>query len=142
MAICRQFTDCFSDIADSAGFGFVESTDNLPIFAENLPILALAQLRNPSRIHRRFGSIHRSGCRNRGVDSSRNRQIASPVDRPNGLRNHQLIVNRFHVIINSVAWNPSTIHQENAQSHATGDRAITRSRYAMMTVPGERQWQK
>ena len=50
--ICRQF-------ADSAGFGFGESTDNPPIFARNLPILAVAELRNPSIIHRRIGSIHR-----------------------------------------------------------------------------------
>jgi len=59
MAIYRQFADHDWEFADSAGFGFFESTDNLPIFARNLPILAVAELRNPSIIHRRIGLIHR-----------------------------------------------------------------------------------
>jgi hypothetical protein len=59
MAIYRQFADHDWEFADSAGFGFVESTDNLPIFARNLPVLAVAELRNPSIIHRRIGLIHR-----------------------------------------------------------------------------------
>ena len=106
--ICRQFADEAWEFADSADFGCVESTDNLPI-------LTVAELSNPSIIHRRIGSIHRSGCRNRGVESLRNHQIDSPVDRPSGPRNHQLIVNRFHVIFNSAAWNLSPIHHQNAE---------------------------
>jgi len=31
--------------------------------------------------------------------------------------NRQLIVNRFHVIINSAAWNLSPIHHQNARTH-------------------------
>jgi hypothetical protein len=69
---------------------------------------------NPSIIHRRRDPIHRSGCRNRSVESSRNHQIDSPVDRPSGPRNHELIVNQFHVIVNSAAWNLSPIHHQNA----------------------------
>jgi len=89
--ICRQFADHSWEIADSAGFGSIESTDNLPIFARNLPILARAELRNPSIIHRRIVSIRRSGCRNLSVESSDIRQmiygkrrIASPVEPPGG----------------------------------------------------------
>src|SRR3989338_8603434 len=69
--ICRvvgQFTDRSSEFADSAGTVFRESTDNLPIFTRNLPILAVAELRNPS-------IIHRFGCRDQGVESSDNRQM-------------------------------------------------------------------
>ena len=71
-------------------------------------------MRNLAIIHRRFGSIHRSGYRDRGVESSGSRQIASTVDRPSGPSNHQLIVNQFHVIINSAALNLSLIHHQNA----------------------------
>jgi hypothetical protein len=120
--IYRQFADHSWKFADSADFGFVESTDNLPIFARNLPILARVELRNPSIIHRRCDPIHRSGCRIRSVESSdnrqmkpRNRQIAPFLDRSSGPRNHQLIVNQFHVIINSAAWNLSPIHHQNAE---------------------------
>ena len=122
MVICRQFADHDWEFADSVDFGFVESTDNLPIFARNLPILALAELRNPSIIHRRIGLIHRSGCRIRSVESSDNRQmisgnrqIASPVDRPNGSPNRKVIVNLFPLIVNSAAWNLSPIHHQNAE---------------------------
>jgi len=127
--ICRQFADHSWKFADSADLGFVESTDNLPIFSDNLPILARAEFRNPSIIHRRFGPIHRSGCRNRSVESSDNRQlisgnrqIDSPVDRPSGPRNHQLIVNRFPVIVNSAAWNLSPIHHQNAEIYHRADK--------------------
>lgn len=113
--ICRQFTDCFSEFADSAGFGFVESTDNLPIFSRNLPILARAELRNPSTIDRRIGSTHRSGSRNRSVESSRDHQIDSPVDRPSASPNRKVIVNRFAVIVKSAALNLSPIHHQNAE---------------------------
>ena len=120
--ICRQFADHDWEFAESAGSALTESTDNLPIFARNLPILALAELRNPSITHRRIGSIHRSGCWNRSVESSDNRQIISgnrqipsPMDRSSGPRNHQLIVNRIAVIVNSAALNPSTIHQRNTK---------------------------
>ena len=58
-------------------------------------------MRNPARIHRQFGSIHRSGYRDRGVESSGNRQMIYGnrqinwlVDRPNDPRNHQPI---FHI---------------------------------------------
>jgi len=40
MAIYRHFADHHWEFADPAGLGFVESTDNLPIFSGNLPILA------------------------------------------------------------------------------------------------------
>ena len=120
--ICRQFADHPWKFADSAGFEFVESTDNLPIFARNLPILAVAKLRNQPIIDRRNHRIDRSGSRNRSVESSdnlpmksRNRQLASPVDRSSGPRNHQLIVTQFHVIINSAAWNLSPLHHQNAE---------------------------
>jgi len=83
----------------------------------------------PSIIHRRIGSIHRSGCRNRSVESSdnrqmkpRNRQVAPFLDQRSGPRNHQLIVNQFHVIINSTDLNPSTIHQQNARIHQPARR--------------------
>jgi hypothetical protein len=36
--IYRQFADHDWEFADSADFGFVESTDNLPIFSGNLPM--------------------------------------------------------------------------------------------------------
>ena len=42
---------------------------------------------NPSITHRRIGSIHRSGCRNRSVASSSHRRNAAPVDHPNGSPN-------------------------------------------------------
>jgi hypothetical protein len=57
--ICRQFADHSWEFADSADTVLRESTDNLPIFARDLPILARAELRNPSIIHRRIGLIHR-----------------------------------------------------------------------------------
>jgi len=127
--IYRQFADEAWEFADSADFGFVESTDNLPIFARNLPILARVELRNPSIIHRRCDPIHRSGCRNQSVEStdnrqmiSGNRQIPSPMDRPSGPRNYRLIVNRFPVIVNSAAWNLSTIHQQDAEIYHRADR--------------------
>lgn len=102
--IYRQFADGFSEFTDSVDFGFRESFANLPI------------------IDRRNPRIDRSGCRTRGVESSRNRQIGSPVDRPSGPRNHQLIVNRFHVIMNSAAWNLSPIHHQNAGIYHRADR--------------------
>ena len=84
---------------------------------------------NPSTTHRRFGSIHRAGYRDRGVESSDNRQmicgnrqIAPFLDRPSGPRNHQLIVNQFHVIINSAALNLSTIHHQNAEIYRRAGR--------------------
>ena len=46
--VVGQFTDYPSEFADSAGTVLREFTDNLPIFARILPILALAELRNPS----------------------------------------------------------------------------------------------
>jgi hypothetical protein len=127
--ICRQFADHSWEFADSADTVLRESTDNLPIFARNLPILALAELRNPSTIYRRLGSIHRSGCRNRSVESSDNRQmisgnrqIDSPVDRPNGSPNRKVIVNRFAVIVNPAARNLSPIHHQNAEIYHRADR--------------------
>jgi hypothetical protein len=128
-SICRQFTDHCWEFADSAGIGFVESTDNLPIFARNLPILALAELPNPSINHRRIGAIHRSGCRNRSVESSDNRQmfsgkrkIAPFLDRPSGMLNRKVIVNRFAVIVNPAAWNLSPIHHQNTEIYHLAPR--------------------
>jgi len=67
-------------------------------------------MRNQPIIDRRNLRIDRSGSGHESVKSSdnrqmihRNRQIPSPMDRPSGPRNHQLIVNQFHVIINSAA---------------------------------------
>ena len=102
--ICRQFADHSWKFADSAGFGFVESTDSLPILVRNLPIFALAELRNPSIIDRQNHRIDRSGCRNRSVESSRNHQIDLPVDRSSG------------------SWNLSTIHHQNAEIYHRADR--------------------
>jgi len=120
--IYRQFADHSWKFADSADFGFVESTDNLPIFARNLPILARVELRNPSIIHRRCDPIHRSGCRIRSVESSDNRQMRSRnrhttpfLDRPSASPNRKVIVNRFAVIVNSAAWNLSPIHHQNPE---------------------------
>lgn len=118
MAIYRQFADQDWEFADSAGFGFVESTDNLPIFTRNLPILAVAELRNPS-------IIHRFGCRNRSVESSCNLQTAPHLYRRSGTPNHQLIVNQFAVIVNSTALNPSTIHHQNLEIYHLAGRQPT-----------------
>jgi len=118
--ICRQFVDQDWEFADLANTVLRESTDNLPIFARNLPILARVELRNPSIIHRRVGSIDRSGCRNRSVESSDNRQMIR------GNRqiapNRKPIVNRFAIIVNSAAWNPSTLHQQNAEIYHRAGR--------------------
>jgi len=46
---------------------------------------------------------------------SDNRQMASPADRSIGSPNRKVIVNQFHVIINSAAWNLSPIHHQNAE---------------------------
>jgi hypothetical protein len=92
------------------GVQFQESSDNHPINSENHP----TDSKNPSIIHRRIGLIHRSGCRNRSVESSDNRQMSSTLDQPSGLRNHQLIVNQIHVIINSAV---SPIHQQATRIH-------------------------
>jgi len=69
----------------------------------------------PSTIHRRFGVIHRFGCRDQSVESSDNRQIAPFLRRPSGLANRQLILNRFPVIVNRAALNPSRNHHQNAE---------------------------
>lgn len=79
-------------------------------------------MRNLPIIDRRNHRIDRSGCRNRSVESSRNHQIGSPVDRPNGSPNRKVIVNRFHVIINSAAWNLSPIHHQNAEIYHRAGR--------------------
>ena len=123
--IYRQFADQDWEFADSADFEFVESTDNLPIFARNLPILALAELRNPSIIHRRCDPIYRSACRNRSVASSSHRRNAAPVDRPNGPPNRKVTVNRFPVIVNPAALNPSRIFQSRAPIHQFASRDST-----------------
>ena len=80
---------------------------------------------NPG-IDRQFGSADRYAYRSRGVESSDNRQIASTVDRPSGPRNHQLIVNQFHLIINSAVLKLSPIHHQNGEIYhrAGGPPAI------------------
>jgi hypothetical protein len=82
-------------------------------------------MRNPAIIHRRFASIHRYGYRDRGLESSGNRRTAPHPERPSGPRNHQLIVNQFHVIINSAAWNLSPIHHQNGEIYHLGRREPT-----------------
>jgi hypothetical protein len=77
---------------------------------------------NPSIIHRQCDPIHRSGCRNRSVESSRNRQIDSPVDRSSASPNRKVIVNRFAVIVNSAARNLSPIHHQNAELYHRAGR--------------------
>jgi hypothetical protein len=79
-------------------------------------------MRNPPTIDRRNFRIDRSGCRIRSVEASDNRQmisgnrqIDSPVDRPNGSPNRKVIVNRIAVIVNSAALDLSTIHQQNGR---------------------------
>ena len=107
------------------GVQFQESSDNHPINSENHP----TDSKNPSISHRRIGSIHRSGCRNRSVESSDNRQVISdkrqidsPVYRPNGLPNRKVIVNRSGVIVNFAAWNLSPIHHRNAEIYHPAGR--------------------
>lgn len=82
-------------------------------------------MRNLPIIDRRNHGIDRSGCQNRSVESSGNRQIASSVDRPSGPRNYQLIVNQFHVIINPAALNPSRIYQSRAPIHQFASESST-----------------
>jgi len=55
----------------------------------------------------------------------RNRQIAPFLDQPSGSRNHQLIINQFHVIINSAAWNLSRIYQSRAPIHQFASESST-----------------
>ena len=110
-----------------------EPSENHPIIIRYFPIIirfsqgiyrrsSTDPKNNLPIIYRQIPRIYRSGCRNRSVESSDNRQIAQFLDRPSGPRNHQLIVNQFHVIINSAALNPSTIHQQNARIHQRAGR--------------------
>jgi len=131
--ICRQF-------ADSADFGFVASTNNLPIFARKLPILALAELRNPSISHRRVGLIHRSGCQNRSVDSTRKHHHVPLLRWRRGSPNRKVIVNRFSVIVNSAALSPSRIHQSRVPIHQFASESSTsrnQIRNRMVKLAGE-----
>ena len=77
---------------------------------------------NPPIIDRRNRRTDRSGCRNRSVESSRNRQIDSPVDRSSASPNRKVIVNRFAVIVNSAARNLSPIHHQNAELYHRAGR--------------------
>ena len=108
-----------------------ESSDNHPIIIRYFPgIIRFTQVNwrssstalkaNRPKIGRRFGSIQRSGYQDRGIESSDNHQMIDGnrkinwlVDRSRSPRNHQLIVNRFPVIINSAALNVSPIHHQN-----------------------------
>jgi hypothetical protein len=83
-------------------------------------------------IDRRNPRIDRSGCRDHRVESSdnrqmkpRNRQIAPFLDRPSGLPNRQLIVNRFPVIVNSSVLNLSKIYQSRAPIHQFASESST-----------------
>lgn len=79
---------------------------------------------SPNRpiIDRRNRRTDRSGCRNRSVESSRNRQIDSPVDRSSASPNRKVIVNRFAVIVNSAARNLSPIHHQNTELYHRAGR--------------------
>lgn len=76
---------------------------------------------NDRRNHR----VDRSGCRNRSGESSRDHQIDSPVDRPSGPPNRKVIVNRFPVIVNPAALNPSRTHQSRAPIHQFASESST-----------------
>jgi hypothetical protein len=94
-------------------------------------------MRNPSIIHRRIGSIHRSGCRNRSGEASRNHQIASPMDQPSGPGNHQLIVNQFPVIINSATL--ESINNPSPKRRTLSPRRQGLSkRSGLLFLPGNR----
>lgn len=106
------------------------SSDKFRVFYVYALFVNLA-MGNLPIIHRQIPPIHRSGCRDQGVESSdnrqmiyRNRQITPFLRCPSVPANHQLIVNRFPVIVNFAASDLSTIHQQNAQIHGTGDRAL------------------
>lgn len=99
---------------------------NLPIIYRFFRLIyrfsSISPMLNPSIIDRRFGLIHRSGYRGHDFESSDNRQmicgnrqITPHEHRTSGSPNHQLIVNRFPVIINPVAWNLSPIHHQNGE---------------------------
>ena len=86
-------------------------------------------MRNPAIIRRRFGSIHRSGCRYRSIESSDNRQMiygnrqTTPLpEGPSGPPNRKVIVNRVPVIVNSAAWNLAPIHHQNAEIYHRAGR--------------------
>ena len=110
-----------------------EPSENHPIIIRYFPIIirfsqgiyrrsSTDPKNNLPIIYRQIPRIYRSGCRNRSVESSDNRQIAQFLDRPSGPRNHQLIVNQFHVIINSAVWNLSPIHHQNAEIYHRAGR--------------------
>jgi hypothetical protein len=82
-------------------------------------------MRNQPRIDRRNFRIDRSGCRNRSVESSGNREIDSPVDRPSASPNRKVIVNPFTVIVNHAALNPSKIYQSRAPIHQFASESST-----------------
>jgi hypothetical protein len=78
-------------------------------------------MRNLSMIHRPFGLIFRSDCRNQSIESSDNRQVTHRkheiiplLDLPSGSPNRIIIINRFLVIVDSATPNPSPIHHENS----------------------------
>jgi hypothetical protein len=117
-------------------FWSIGRTENLPIIYRFFPVIYRCSRaystknrlkigrRNPG-IDRRVGSIHRSGSRDRGVESSGNRQIASSVDRPVKFSNRKGIVKRVPGIVNSAAWNLSTIHHQNGEIYHLGRRERT-----------------
>ena len=89
-------------------------------------------MRNPSTIHRRFSVIHRfakSGNTARLRGLSQGILCAKAIDNPStelqnpstGIMrlhpNHQLIINRFPVIVNRAALNPSRIYHSRAPIH-------------------------
>ena len=89
-------------------------------------------MRNQPIIDRRNLRIDRSGSGHESVKSSdnrqmihRNRQIAPLLRWQNGPPNHQLIVNRFPVIVNHAALNPSRIHQSRAPIHQFASESFT-----------------
>jgi len=89
-------------------------------------------MRNQPIIDRRNLRIDRSSSGHESVKSSdnrqmihRNRQIAPLLRWQNGPPNHQLIVNRFPVIVNHAALNPSRIHQSRAPIHQFASESST-----------------
>ena len=89
-------------------------------------------MRNRPIIDRRKFGIDRSGCRDDRFESSanrqmkpRNRQIAPLLGWRRGSPNRQLIVNRFPVIVNRAALNPSRIHQRGVPIHQFASESST-----------------
>ncbi len=134
--ICIPFADNFTMIRPNLLILRVPDFFNLPIIYRFSPAIyrfsrGFSMEQRPT-IDRRNPRIDRSGCRDDRFESSanrqmkpRNRQITPVPTRPSGLANHQLIVNRFPVIVNFGALKPSRIHQRGVPIHQFASESFT-----------------